>query len=381
MKIDVPDTPKKPSVWNLKYLGPLISVVGLAKLGDVLFLTAPDHPLRTGQLFASVLVFAVGLIMMAFYKMQSRPATESKAIELIRAQREKRQSEKNNSAEAGFTLIEVVITIAIVALIFGMVGGVLFSVVNVSEKINERFEEEKIGHGVLALIQRDLSGCACYGLGKVVFKGDDKSQSGREGDEIFFITTTPGDAFNGDQNNNNNGNAGGFSNNPNINSNNQFNNQNGAQNGQPGSQNAAVRRGPQYRKVSYVLRPSPSADRSAGEERFVLCRRASELTSEDRDATTGAGPYVEVVDGLLSFKLEYKDTPEGAWRDGWTDTATVPAAVRFTVETVVPFKRVASARADGLPDPQPRRFQSVVSLLAKGRLLDPNATTTTSTPR
>jgi prepilin-type N-terminal cleavage/methylation domain-containing protein len=336
------------------WIGVLLFVVGLAKLGDAYFM-ATDNILRSGMISGSTAVITLGALLMILHWLFKKPEASVRSLADICAQAQKSKGSK----EAGFTLMEVIVTLALVALLFSMVAGILVSVLNVSEKVSENGDVEKIGYGVLGLVQRDIQGCVAYGLGPVVFKGEDKSLGGGDADEIFFITTSPGSVF---EDPNAEDNSDSSSSNPSISS---------SPNGSDETANPEAPKKPtkpRYRKVSYVLRESPDADKSNGEERYVLCRRSVRLTKEDRDVTSGSAPYVEVVDGIKSFKIEYKESTDAEWVNSWEDSSKIPATVRFTIEATVPFKQVQAARSAGRQPPNARRFTTVASILAASNI-------------
>ncbi|MDF1661661.1 MAG: prepilin-type N-terminal cleavage/methylation domain-containing protein [Planctomycetota bacterium] len=357
-----PKEAEKPKVRTMGWIGLLLFIVGVAKLGDALLLSnSPSESYTQGLILSSTGILGLGAFLMLLnWVLKKRPPAQSRSLADIR---EKAKHEKAKS-ESGFTLMEVIVTLALVALLFSMVAGVLISVLNVSEQVADNGDGEKIGYGVLGLVQRDIQGCVAYGLGQVVFKGEDKNLGGGDADEIYFITTTPGDAAEseGDED-------GTSSSNPAISS---------SPNGNTDEEGNEARRRPKkpvYRKVSYVLRESPDADRGNGEERYILCRRSIKLTKEDRDVTSGQAPYVEVVDGLKSFKVEYKESPEAEWVNGWEDPSKVPVAVRFTIEVAPPFKLVRAAQQSGEQVPQARRFVTVASIFARGHIPEPEEET------
>jgi prepilin-type N-terminal cleavage/methylation domain-containing protein len=343
----------QPKARSLGWIGLLLAIVGVAKLGDAFLMMDLDDPFRAALIQGSTSVIGLGALLMLLHWLFGKTKTGPRSLTEIRSKA------KASSREKGFTLMEVIVTLALVALLFSMVAGILVSVLNVSEQISVKGDGEKIGYGVLGLVQRDIEGCVAYGLGPVIFKGEDKSVGGQEGDEIFFVTTSPGSVFESEEDDSADSSSSSES------SNSAFSSSNPTDPNDPDASQAPQRpQGTRYRKVSYALRESPDADKGSGEERYVLCRRSVKLTKDDRDVTSGSAPYVEVVDGLKSFKVEYKETLESSWEDGWETPDKLPAAVRFTIEVAVPFKQIEAARAAGLDSPKPRRFQTVARILA-----------------
>lgn len=67
----------------------------------------------------------------------------------------------SRKSEAGFTLLEVLIAVALLALLSGALYGTYFSVVRGSETVRERTEPLRDARMVLDLLRRELSS-ACY---------------------------------------------------------------------------------------------------------------------------------------------------------------------------------------------------------------------------
>ena len=88
-----------------------------------------------------------------------------------------------------FTLIEVLMTIAITAMVFAMIGGILLSVISAGENIGDKLRTEKAGHGILGVVRRDLAGVYAYGLGGLAFRGEDEQEGGKAADRLAFVTT------------------------------------------------------------------------------------------------------------------------------------------------------------------------------------------------
>jgi prepilin-type N-terminal cleavage/methylation domain-containing protein len=87
----------------------------------------------------------------------------------------------------GFTLIEVLVTLVIVSLMAAGVYGVFLRAVVDTRAVQEIEAAERLGHSILALIERDLKGC--FGL-----PGPGGTLEGvtasAEADALSFLTTT-----------------------------------------------------------------------------------------------------------------------------------------------------------------------------------------------
>lgn len=324
MKIK-PTPAQKPSMLQPKWIGLVLFLVGGGQLLNAAVFGLGAEVFHDSHILIGGVTAGLGSLMMLYDWFLGRERAHIDGLKRARSQK-------------GFTLIEVIVTLLIVATLFTAIGGVLISVLKTQETVSESIDEEKIGYGVLNLLQRDFAGCVGYGLGPVVFRVEDKDNGNGEADEVHFITAATGEVFTADQ---------------------QVD-----ENGQP-IQDQTGRPPPRYRKVSFVLRSSPNSENG---DRFVLCRRAEALAGLDRDPTNMTAPYVEVVDGLTSFKIELKELPESEWQDGWPDPSRMPAAVRLTVDVAPNPAKVISAREIGASDPQPRRFQTVVSILSVSTL-------------
>lgn len=214
----------------------------------------------------------------------------------------------------GFTLIEVMLTVAITATVFAMIGGILLSVISSSERIEKLLRTEKAGYGILSTLRRDLTGVYAYSLGGPAFKGEDKDAGGREADRLTFVTTArvlP------------------------------------AEDGQPP---------PTLVEVGYRLRESEQE--GAG---LSLFRRAAAYEGDPLD---GPGDYVEVFTGIESFQLTYLDPEDEEWKESWTESDALPLAVKVELKLVLSEAERAEAEASGVDIPEPL-YQMIVGIPTK----------------
>lgn len=209
----------------------------------------------------------------------------------------------------GFTLIELMIALAITALVMAMVGGILVSTLEAQKHVEDKLQTEKTGYGVLTIIRRDLAGCYAYALGGLAFKGERASEGG-EADKLSFVTTTEG---------------------------------------APDPQ-TSVR--PKFQRVGYRCK----AD---GNGTMSLYRRADPFTGGD---PLQDGSFTSVASGLRSFALSYLDPKDKAWKDGaWEETDRLPLAVKITVE-LVPDPNAASTQSSFVDSSNAPRYQTIVGL-------------------
>lgn len=214
----------------------------------------------------------------------------------------------------GFTLIEVMITVAITATVFAMIGGILLSVISSSERIEKMLRTEKAGYGILSTLRRDLTGVYAYSLGGPAFKGEDKDVSGSEADELAFVTTArvlP------------------------------------AEDGKPA---------PTFVEVGYRLREAEQP--GAG---LSLFRRAAPY---DGDPLEGAGEYVEIFSGIESFQLTYLEPEDDEWKEDWTESESLPLAVKVELKLILSDAERAEAEATGVDIPEPS-YQMIVGIPVK----------------
>lgn len=214
----------------------------------------------------------------------------------------------------GFTLIEVMLTVAITATVFAMVGGILLSVISSSERIEKMLRTEKAGYGVLSTLRRDLTGVYAYALGGAAFKGEDKDVSGHDADSLTFVTTArvlP------------------------------------AEDGRPA---------PTMVEVGYRL--GDAAAEGAG---LSLFRRVAPYEGDPLD---GPGDYVEIYSGIESFQLTYLDPEEKEWVESWTESEALPLAVKVELKLVLSDGERAEAEATGVELPEPT-FVMIVGIPAR----------------
>ncbi|MBL8747714.1 MAG: prepilin-type N-terminal cleavage/methylation domain-containing protein [Planctomycetes bacterium] len=94
-------------------------------------------------------------------------------------------------ASAGFTLIEVLLAIAITATVMVTIGSTFHVLLNAREVIDDLTESTEAGPRILNLIERDLRSIWTYNVGNnAVFRGRDMDVGGRDADRMDFLCTT-----------------------------------------------------------------------------------------------------------------------------------------------------------------------------------------------
>lgn len=94
-------------------------------------------------------------------------------------------------AQRGFTLIEVLLAVAITATVMMTVGTAFRALLEAREVIDELSESTEAGPRILNLIERDLRGMWTYNIhNNAVFRGRDMDVGSFEADRMDFLTTT-----------------------------------------------------------------------------------------------------------------------------------------------------------------------------------------------
>jgi type II secretion system protein J len=97
---------------------------------------------------------------------------------------------------AGFTLIEVLLAIAITATVMVTVGTTFHVMLNARDVIDDMTESTEAGPRIMNLIERDLRGIWTHNVkNNAVFRGRDMDVGGRDADRMDFLTTTDSVGF------------------------------------------------------------------------------------------------------------------------------------------------------------------------------------------
>jgi prepilin-type N-terminal cleavage/methylation domain-containing protein len=93
--------------------------------------------------------------------------------------------------EAGFTLIEVLLAVAITAIVMTAVGITFVGTLQAREDVTSLTESTEAGPKILALLERDLQGIWTYNIqGNRVLRGRNMDVAGTPADRIDFLTST-----------------------------------------------------------------------------------------------------------------------------------------------------------------------------------------------
>ena len=206
------------------------------------------------------------------------------------------QLPRNGSKKAGFTLLEMVLVIALVALIMSLVYGVVISTVEAAERIDELTHGSEIGPAILAQIRDDLSASFLPDANQEYFVGQDRS--GR--DRIDFVSTVAVFA----------------------------------------SETAQTEpRLTTVNEIGYQVKDAP--DRNDG---LILYRRVDPFL--DADPLRG-GRLTLLADGVTQFRVAYSDGAE--WQSSWAASKhenKLPRMIRIELKIRVPDRTAEGGVAE-----------------------------------
>ncbi len=89
-----------------------------------------------------------------------------------------------------FTLLEVIVAMAILVTVLMICYEILGSTLEASNQIDRTTRPDKIGEAIMAVIRRDLQGLIWYRRGDDLFRGVDGGEDQNAHDELHFFTTT-----------------------------------------------------------------------------------------------------------------------------------------------------------------------------------------------
>jgi type II secretion system protein J len=210
----------------------------------------------------------------------------------------------------GFTLLEIMLTMAITATFLAMIGAVLISVLNTIDNVENQVRTEKAGYGILTTLRRDLAGVYAYALGGLAFEGKNETALGRDANQLHFVTTA--DVME--------------------------------------SEDGTT---PRLIEVGYKLNPAEEGDL------LVLYRRAVPYSGDPLDADED---YVELYGAVHSLKMEYLDPESKEWKEKWDDPTLLPRAVKLTLELALDeAQRMAAEQGQDIPAP---KYELIVGITA-----------------
>lgn len=199
----------------------------------------------------------------------------------------------HHTRSSGFTLIEVLLAMAITAVVMVTVATTFHVMLNARDVVDDLAESTEAGPRILNLIERDLQGIWTWNVkNNAVFRGRDMDVNGRDADRMDFLTTTDAVGFVLDDHN--------------------------------------MPRKPTLCEVGYWFKPNPLY-----RDVFELWRREDPMI--DDDLLTG-GTFQLVHDRVKSFKITYFRTlgyeakEENEWDSSVEDALPKRIKIEFTIE-------------------------------------------------
>lgn len=216
-------------------------------------------------------------------------------------------------AERRFTLIEMMVAVALMALVLAMVGGIFLSVLNTRDKVQQSLDQDKAGYGLLATMRRDLTGVYAYALGGPAFLGEDDEATGQAKDRLRFVTTAQ----------------------------------------VAGSQDGVKAR---LAEIGYRVEDSQNS------RDLILYRRAGPLEGDPLKGGSYKGLYV----GIHSLDIKYFDAEEKDWKDEWRVADRLPLAVKVVLELSPDERERIAAEQEGR-EMNVSRYEMIVGIPAQAK--------------
>jgi prepilin-type N-terminal cleavage/methylation domain-containing protein len=209
------------------------------------------------------------------------------------------------TSRSAFTLIEILLAVALCALVMTLVYGVLMATIQASEQVDELTHGSEIGPAILAQIREDLGAAFLPGTDQDYFVGQERS--GR--DRIDFVSSAAVYASE-----------------------------------TPGAEPAIH----SVNEIGYQVKEGPSA-----EDGLVLYRRVDVFV--DAQPLQG-GRLTAIAEKVTSFKVTYSSG--GDWLTSWVSSKqenTLPATIKIELKLRVPDRRAEGGF-------QERTFATIISL-------------------
>jgi hypothetical protein len=200
-------------------------------------------------------------------------------------------------------LLEIMMTVAITATVFAMVGGILISVLTTVENVENQVKTEKAGYGILATMRRDLTGVYAYALGGLAFRGTNNTEAGKGADQLDFVTTAD------------------------------------VMETEDGTT-------PRLIEVGYKLGTAEGPGNP-----LVLYRRATAFAD---DPLQSDDDYIELFGAVNSLELTYLDPESEEWEEEWEDPERLPKAVKITLELLLDEAQLIAMEQGGQDIPAPK---------------------------
>jgi prepilin-type N-terminal cleavage/methylation domain-containing protein len=214
-------------------------------------------------------------------------------------------NERRKARVEGFTLIEIILAVALCALIMTLIYGVLLSTIQASERVDELTHGSEIGPAILAQIREDAGAAFLPGTDMDYFVGQERS--GR--DRVDFVSSAAVYAAE-----------------------------------TPGAEPAIH----SVNEIGYQVKDGPSP-----EDGLVLYRRVDPFV--DAQPLQG-GRLTAIAEKVTSFKVTYWTGAE--WANTWASSKqedSLPNSIRVELKMRVPDRK----SEDGFAD---RTFTTIIPL-------------------
>ena len=210
-----------------------------------------------------------------------------------------------NRNRSGFTLIEIVLAVALCALVMMLIYGVLASTIQAAERIDELTHGSEIGPAILAQIREDVGAAFLPGKDQDFFVGQERA--GR--DRLDFVSSAAVYAAE-----------------------------------TPGSEPAVH----WINEIGYQVKEGPSK-----EDGLVLYRRVDPFV--DAEPLRG-GRLTAIAEKVVSFKVTYWSG--SAWEPSWVSSKhedKLPESIRVELKLRVPDRRAEGGFAE-------RQFATIIPI-------------------
>jgi prepilin-type N-terminal cleavage/methylation domain-containing protein len=92
----------------------------------------------------------------------------------------------------GFTMVEMLVVLAIVGFMMATIYGTLYSTLKISRDVNLRVSGSKVGPLLLDQVEHDLRGLFAYNIhGKSLLRGENLRIGGMDADKLSFVSQVP----------------------------------------------------------------------------------------------------------------------------------------------------------------------------------------------
>ena len=212
--------------------------------------------------------------------------------------------------KAGFTLLEILLSIFLVAIVMSLCYGIVASTIKADERITDLTHGSEIGPAVLGQIRADLDATFLPDKEAEYFKGTDQKGFSGDRDRLDFVSSVV--VFGADQ-------------------------------------PMAEPRFHSVNEIGYQLKESPEHDGEA-----ALYRRVDPFI--DAEPTRG-GNLTLVCDRVLSFNVEYWNGTQ--WIVTWLtkqNDGKLPAAIKVELKLRIPDRQSPSGTSD-------RMFATVMPMI------------------